>query len=72
VGYKWKLSAAAGGRKALLLSVNYSEKRLKETETGPAQFCYTSSCPVLTNTGQQTYLYEYLNRVFLFKLGFQF
>jgi hypothetical protein len=72
VGYKWKLSAAAQSRKALLLSVAYSEKRLKETVIGPAQPCYTSSCPMIVNTGQQTYIYEYLNRVFLFKLGFQF
>jgi hypothetical protein len=72
VGYKWKLSTAAGSRKALLLSVDYSEKRLKETEIGPSQPCYTTSCAMIINTSQQAYIYEYLNRVFLFKLGFQF
>ena len=70
VGYKWKLSERS--RKALLLSVDYSEKRLKETETGPAQPCYTSSCALIINSSQQTYIYDYLNRVFLFKVGFQF
>ena len=72
VGYKWKLSAAAGSHKALLVSVAYSEKRLKETETGPAQPCYTSSCIMINNSGPQTYIYEYLNRVWLFKVGVQF
>jgi hypothetical protein len=71
VGYKWKLSAAAGSRKALLISVDYSEKRLKETETGSSPICYTSSCPII-GPGSQTYIYAYLNRIFLFKLGFQF
>jgi hypothetical protein len=71
VGYKWKLSAAAGSRKALLLSVNYSEKRLKETQTGQST-CYTSSCPLIVSPNLQPFIYEYLNRVFLFKLGFQF
>jgi hypothetical protein len=72
VGYKWKLSPAAGSRKALLLSVNYSEKRLKETETGVQGLCYALNCSVIGNPNQQTYIYAYLNRVFLFKLGFQF
>jgi hypothetical protein len=72
VGYKWKLSAAAQSRKALLVSVAYSEKRLKETVLGPPQPCYTTSCAMIINTSQQVYMYEYLNRVFLFKLGFQF
>ena len=47
VGYKWKLSAAAGSRKALLLSVNYSEKRLKETVSGVPLICYAISCPII-------------------------
>jgi hypothetical protein len=71
VGYKWKLSAAARSSKALLLSVAYSEKRLKETQVGPSQACYSSSCPFIVSTAQ-TYIYNYLNRVWLFKVGFQF
>jgi hypothetical protein len=71
VGYKWKLSAAAASRKALLLSFNYSEKRLKETGTTVSPICYALNCTVV-GPNQQTLLYEYLNRVFLFKLGFQF
>jgi len=72
VGYKWKLSAAAGSRKALLLSVNYSEKRLKETETALPPACNGLDCAMVYGPIQQPLLYEYLNRVFLFKLGFQF
>jgi hypothetical protein len=70
LGYKWMLSAR--NRKALLISVAYSEKKLKEVEIGPIHPCYTSSCAMILNTGQQTYSYEYLYRVFLLKIGFQF
>ena len=65
LGYKWKLAARTD--KALLVSVNYSEKRLKEVQT------FASPCdPMTCGFGNERYLYEYLNRVFLFAVGFQF
>jgi hypothetical protein len=65
LGYKWKLSPRTD--KALLLSVNYSEKRLKEDQK------FTSPCaPTICSIGNEMYVYEYLNRVFLFKIGFMF
>jgi hypothetical protein len=66
LGYKWPLSPRTG--KALLLSVNYSEKRLKEHQQFGTPCAYPSVCGI----SDQTYLYEYLNRVFLFKIGFMF
>jgi hypothetical protein len=65
LGYKWPLGPRTG--KAVLLSVNYSEKRLKEVQ----QFA-TPCAPSVCGISNQTYMYEYLNRVFLFKIGFMF
>jgi hypothetical protein len=65
LGYKWKLAARTD--KALLVSLNYSEKRLREVQA------FTSPCdPMTCGFGNERYLYEYLNRVFLFAIGFQF
>lgn len=65
LGYKWKLAARTD--KALLVSVNYSEKRLKEVQS------FASPCdPMTCGFGNERYIYEYLNRVFLFAVGFQF
>lgn len=66
LGYKWKLAARTD--KALLVSVNYSEKRLKEVQTFGSPCNRANTCDI----GVQTFLYEYLNRVFLFKIGFMF
>jgi hypothetical protein len=67
LGYKWKLGARTD--KALLLSVDYSEKRLKEVQ-GSSESCQTLTCYIYMSN--PTYVYEYLNRVFLFKIGFMF
>jgi hypothetical protein len=66
LGYKWKLSAQTG--KALLLSVAYSMKKLREDQTGPSTCVNSGICGIT----QQTYVYEYLNHTILFKIGFQF
>lgn len=65
LGYKWKLAPRSDN--ALLVSVNYSEKRLKEVQA------IASPCnPMTCGFGNETFLYKYLNRVFLFKIGFMF
>jgi hypothetical protein len=73
LGYKWPLSSRSGfghSGKALLVSVNYSEKRLKEVQKvpPPPYACDPGACPLV----DQTFIFDYLNRVFLFKIGLQF
>jgi hypothetical protein len=73
LGYKWPLSSRSGfghSGKALLVSVNYSEKRLKEVQKvpPPPYACDPGSCTM----ANQTYIFEYLNRVLLLKIGLQF
>lgn len=66
--YKWKLSSHTG--KALLFSAGYSVKKLREDQVAPsASTCQgIGGCPLTL----ETYVYKYLNRTLLFRIGFQF
>ena len=66
LGYKWSLSDHTG--KALLLSASYSMKKMSEDQTSPSSCSNPGSCYMLT----QTNVYEYMNRIFLFAVGFRF
>lgn len=66
LGYKWRLSDHTD--KALLLSAGYNMKKLKEDQ--PTQWGCLN--PGICTVNTQTYVYEYLNRTFLFAVGFRF
>jgi hypothetical protein len=69
LGYKWKLSVHS--RKALLFSAGYSMKKMRQDQTAAEVIipCYYAG---VCNTSQQTYVYEYLVRTLIFRIGLQF
>jgi hypothetical protein len=68
LGCKWKLSVKTG--RALLLSAGYNVKKLREDQTAPS----VSMCglPGACEVTLQNYVYQYLNRAILFRIGFEF
>jgi hypothetical protein len=66
LGYRQKLSAKTD--KALLFTASYEVKNLTEHQTGAICYACTNQEPQTP----QTYEYDYVNRVFLLSVGFQF
>lgn len=66
LGYRIKLGAKT--QKALLFSAGYGVKKLKEEDTAPAICAVFGACQI----GTEMYVYEYLNRMLLLRIGFSF
>ena len=71
LGYRWKLSEHSN--KALLFTAGYGVKRLSEHQKGAPGCigCLMYNSYMLADN-PQTYDYDYVNRVWLFGVGFQF
>jgi hypothetical protein len=70
LGYKWKLSSQSD--KALLVSASYGLKKLSEHQVGAYPPGAPIDCPACLMLALPRYDYEYVNRVLLFSVGFQF
>jgi hypothetical protein len=66
LGYRQKLSAKTD--KALLFTASYAVKRLIEHQKGLSCF----GCTIQEPPSPENYEYDYVNRVFLLSIGFQF
>jgi hypothetical protein len=67
LGYLWKLGDHTS--KAVLFSVGYTVKKLSEDQTTPSDCCCGIPCPM---TLPGPVVYEYLNRMYQFMVGFRF
>lgn len=71
LGYRWKLSPKTD--KALLVTAAYGVKKLSERQKGQ-DLCFgcVLYTPDMQTENPATYEYDYVNRVWLFSVGFQF
>lgn len=67
LGYRWKLSPKSD--KALLISAAYGVKKLSEHQVGSPPYIDCLSCVMAR---ANTYDYDYVNRVWMLNIGFQF
>src|SRR5580658_3238373 len=67
LGYLWKLSDHS--KKAVLLSVGYTVKRLREDQTMAENCPLAGGCPI---TAPSTAVFEYLCRAYQVMIGFRF
>jgi hypothetical protein len=67
LGYLWKLSDHS--KKAVLFSVGYTAKRLREDQTTAENCPIAGGCPIVAPT---TAVVEYLCRAYQFMVGFRF
>jgi hypothetical protein len=67
LGYLWKLGDHTS--KAVLFSAGYTVKKLTEDETVTSDCCCGVPCPMTLPSPE---VYEYLNRMYQFMIGFRF